>query len=36
VWNLSQQFKKATFKHVFRADNKEADALVNEAIDEVN
>ena len=34
VWNLSQQFKKITFKHVFRADNKEADMLVNEAIDE--
>jgi len=34
VYNLTQQFKKATFKHVFRSDNKEADALVNEAIDE--
>jgi len=34
VWNLAQQFKKITFKHVFREDNKEADRLVNEAIDE--
>lgn len=34
VWNLAQQFKKINFKHVFRADNKDADRLVNEAIDE--
>lgn len=34
VWNLAQQFKKVTFKHIFREDNKEADQLVNEAIDE--
>jgi len=33
VWNLSLGFKKITFKHIFREDNKEADGLVNEAID---
>ncbi|MDO8669339.1 MAG: ribonuclease HI family protein [Candidatus Buchananbacteria bacterium] len=33
VWNLTQQFKKVKFIHVFREDNKEADKLVNEAID---
>lgn len=34
VYNLSQQFKKISFKHVYRENNKEADKLVNEAIDE--
>jgi len=33
TFNLSQKFKKITFKHVFREQNKEADKLVNEAID---
>lgn len=33
VHNLRQQFKKIKFIHVFREDNKEADKLVNEAID---
>jgi ribonuclease HI len=33
VWNLSMGFKKATFTHVPREKNKEADKLVNEAID---
>ena len=33
VYNLSQGFKKVTFKHVIRERNKEADALVNRAID---
>lgn len=33
VWNLSLGFKKITFKHIYREDNKEADRLVNEAID---
>jgi len=33
IYNLSQQFKKVTFSHVRREFNKEADALVNEAID---
>jgi len=33
IYNLSQQFKKITFTHVRREFNKEADRLVNEAID---
>lgn len=33
VWNLSLGFKKVIFKHVPREKNKEADKLVNEAID---
>jgi ribonuclease HI len=33
VYNLAQGFKKVTFKHVMRERNKEADALVNKAID---
>lgn len=33
VWNLSQGFKKIKFNHIYREDNKEADQLVNEAID---
>ena len=34
VWNLSMGFKKVTFTHVPREKNKEADKLVNEAIDQ--
>lgn len=34
VWNLSQGFKKITFRHVFREENEEADALVKQAIKE--
>ena len=34
VWNLMAEFKKVTFKHIYREDNKLADQLVNEAIDE--
>ncbi len=34
AWNLMQGFKKVTFRHVMRGDNKEADRLVNDAIDE--
>lgn len=34
IHNLSQKFKKIKFIHVFRESNKEADKLVNEAIDE--
>lgn len=34
VWNLANDFKKADFKHIFREQNKEADLLVNEIIDE--
>lgn len=34
VWNLSQDFKKIKYIHVARNDNKAADKLVNEALDE--
>jgi ribonuclease HI len=34
VWNLCAEFKKVSFTHVRREKNKEADRLVNEAIDE--
>jgi len=33
VWNLKQNFKKISFNHTLRSGNKEADRLVNEAID---
>jgi len=33
VWNLQQNFKKVIFNHTLRSGNKEADRLVNEAID---
>lgn len=33
VWNLSLGFQKIVFRHVPREQNKEADKLVNEAID---
>lgn len=33
VWNLTLKFKKVTFTHVRREKNKEADRLVNEALD---
>lgn len=33
VHNLSLQFKKITFTHIRREQNKEADRLVNEALD---
>ncbi len=33
VHNLTLQFKKVTFSHVRREENKEADRLVNEALD---
>ncbi|OGL94759.1 hypothetical protein A2348_04345 [Candidatus Uhrbacteria bacterium RIFOXYB12_FULL_58_10] len=33
VHNLIQDFRKVTFRHVRRAYNKDADALVNECID---
>lgn len=33
VYNLAQGFKKVVFKHVVREKNKEADMLVNRAID---
>lgn len=34
VWNLCQKFKKIKFIHVPRSENKEADRLVNEVLDE--
>lgn len=34
IWNLSQSFKKIKYVHIYRSDNKLADKLVNEAIDE--
>lgn len=33
IWNLSQKFKRISFHHVPRGRNKEADALVNKALD---
>jgi len=33
VWNLKQDFKSVAFNHIPREKNKEADTLVNEAID---
>jgi len=33
VYNLQQNFKKIIFNHTLRTGNKEADRLVNEAID---
>jgi ribonuclease HI len=33
VWNLTVKFKHITFTHVRREKNKEADALVNKALD---
>jgi len=33
IYNASMEFKKVTFKHVPREKNKEADKLVNQAID---
>ncbi len=34
VWNLKLKFKKISFRHIYREENKDADRLVNEAIDE--
>jgi len=34
AWNLSMGFKKIKYHHIYREDNKIADKLVNEAIDE--
>jgi len=33
IWNFSVGFKTIKYHHIFREDNKEADRLVNEAID---
>lgn len=35
VWNLSQKFKQVKYIHVRREENKLADRLVNQALDEV-
>ena len=34
AYNLPTQFKKVTFRHTLRANNKEADSWVNKALDE--
>lgn len=34
IWNLSQCFKKVSFRHIPREKNKLADKLVNQVIDE--
>ncbi|MDD5098626.1 MAG: ribonuclease HI family protein [Candidatus Pacebacteria bacterium] len=33
IWNLKVEFKEVKFVHIRREQNKEADALVNEALD---
>ena len=33
IWNLKFDFKSVKFKHIVREKNKEADRLVNEALD---
>jgi len=35
VWNIVQNFKKVKYLHIYREENKLADKLVNQAIDEV-
>ena len=35
LWNLRLDFKKTKFKHISREKNKEADKLVNEALDNI-
>ncbi|MDD4607417.1 MAG: ribonuclease HI family protein [Patescibacteria group bacterium] len=34
IWNLQQSFKKVNFHHIPREQNKEADKLANQAMDE--
>jgi len=34
IWNLKLDFKEVTFTHILREKNKEADKLVNEALDQ--
>ena len=34
IWNLKFDFKSVKFKHILREKNKEADRLVNEALDQ--
>lgn len=33
VWNLKQDFKEVSFRHIPREDNRGADKLVNQALD---
>ncbi|MEX2033494.1 MAG: ribonuclease HI family protein [Candidatus Colwellbacteria bacterium] len=33
IWNLQQDFKKVKFIHIAREENREADRLVNQALD---
>ncbi|MEK7511969.1 MAG: ribonuclease HI family protein [Patescibacteria group bacterium] len=33
IWNLQNKVKQVVYKHVYREANKEADELVNEALD---
>ncbi len=33
IWNLKQDFKSVSFIHILRGKNKEADKLVNQALD---
>lgn len=35
AWNLAQQFKKVSYKHVLREKNKEADMVLNKILDTV-
>lgn len=34
VWNLMLDFKQVNFQHTLRGENKEADEMVNQALDE--
>lgn len=34
IWNLKIDFNKIVFKHIPREENKEADAMVNQALDQ--
>ncbi len=36
VWNLKQDFKRVGFKHIPREENKDADRLVNRALDRLD
>jgi ribonuclease HI len=36
VWNLSLSFKKITYQHIRRAENKLADAEVNKVLDQLS
>ncbi len=36
IWNLTLDFKNVIFKHIPRGENKQADQLVNQALDQQN